>query len=802
VGRQRSALSSKARIAVGAICVALATSLAGIIWQVVDSTRARREIVVSGNRASAQIASGLVSAELKGHVRVIEGFSHRPSVVTLFSDGNWQGLNTHLLDLRGIDPELSTVAAVDSKGLLRALQPEQPELLGQDFSTRDYFRGAMSSNEGYVSEVFRQKAKPYKMVIAFASAVREPGGRALGLFVAAYPTNAFEVLTQTVRVPNRGSVRVFDRFGHPVIDAVEDPPPSHASHPLVSKALNGFSGIEEGELPMLSGTRLVAFEPVRGFGWSVLVEQPKSVAFQPVGDYAGLAGVAGIVMFMALVSAGMLVRLVRKLDSERGRSSAILGSAMDAVVSMNDEGVITEFNPAAERMFAFNREEVIGKPLAETIVPPELADEHRKGLARYLETGENKVIGRLTQLEAMRSDRTIFPVELSISLIDLPGPPSFIGVIRDITERKRSEDTLRESESYKSALLESVAEAVVTTDSEGRVASINPAMEEFAGWSQSEVVGRPYIDTYPLFDSSGELLSTDRRLLEKAIKTRQPVVSHGFDLMLLSRDGRRIPVAITSSPILDRNGQFLGGVEVIRDVTHEKEVDQMKSALISTVSHELRTPLTMIQGFAELLLTPKFERRHSREALEQIHVASHRLGRLIDDLLSVSRIESGRFVVRSEPVRVDPVVEEVLTTSPANREVISYVDENLPAVRADRDMLVQILTNLVSNAAKYSAEPTPITVSAKGNGSSVEVSVADEGIGMTDAEVASLFEKFYRADRPEVHEAGGTGLGLYITKSLVEMQGGQIWVKSDPGRGSIFSFSLPIADGDANGSGP
>jgi signal transduction histidine kinase len=134
--------------------------------------------------------------------------------------------------------------------------------------------------------------------------------------------------------------------------------------------------------------------------------------------------------------------------------------------------------------------------------------------------------------------------------------------------------------------------------------------------------------------------------------------------------------------------------------------------------------------------------------------------------------------------------------------VISYVDENLPPVRADRDMLVQILTNLVSNAAKYSADPTPITVSAKGNGSSVEVSVADEGIGMTDAEVANLFEKFYRADRPEVHEAGGTGLGLYITKSLVEMQGGQIWVKSHPGRGSIFSFSLPIADADVNGSGP
>ena len=801
MGRHRSRLSSKARIAIAAILLALLMTVAGLGWQLIESSRSRRELVLEGNRASARIASGLVAAELRGHVRAIEGLSRRAAVVELFGQQDWRGINSHLRDLKNLDPALSTTAALDVEGRLRAIEPDDPRLLGQDFSARDYFRGAMSSTRGYVSEVFRQKAAPYKMVVAFAAAVRNDGGQTLGLVVGAYPTDAFETLTRRTAIPNAGSIRIFDHAGHDVTNSEKDPPPSHASHPLLKKSLEGHSGIAESELPALSGFRLVAYEPVPGYRWSVFVEQAKADAFAPVEALAGrLVSIGGVVTLMALITALMLLRLIRQLDKERGRSSAILGSTMDAVVSMDADGNITEFNVAAERMFEYRRDEVLGRAMADTIVPPELAESHRGGLARYLDTGEAKVIGKLTELSAMRADRTTFPVELSIDVVDLPGPPTFIGVIRDITGRKQAEESLRASESYKSALLESVAEAVVTTDSEGRVVTINPAMERLAGWKQVEVAGKPYNEVYPLFDSKGKELPPERRLLEEAIANRRPVASHGFDLTLQSRDGQRIPVAITASPFLNRNGTFHGGVDVFRDVTHEKEVDQMKSALISTVSHELRTPLTMIQGFAELLLTPKFDRRHSREALEQIKSASERLARLIDDLLSVSRIESGRFVVRAEPLKLGPVLKEVLAVSPYEREVKSKVESQLPKVMADRDMVVQIVTNLVSNAAKYSPDETPIRVAAKGNGRSVEISVTDQGIGLTEDEQAKLFEKFYRADRPEFHGIGGTGLGLYITKSLVEMQGGQIWVDSAPGRGSTFSFSLPTADGNGSGT--
>jgi signal transduction histidine kinase len=236
-------------------------------------------------------------------------------------------------------------------------------------------------------------------------------------------------------------------------------------------------------------------------------------------------------------------------------------------------------------------------------------------------------------------------------------------------------------------------------------------------------------------------------------------------------------------------------VEVVRDVSSEREVDQLKSSLVSTVSHELRTPLTMIQGFSELLLTRDLAEERSREALRQINASAERLTRLIEDLLSVSRIESGRLVARTEPERLDEVIDDVVATfdEREDRPLVLEVDPHLPEVMADRDKLVQILTNLVSNALKYSEPPSEVRIEAAKVASTVQVAVSDHGIGLTEEEQAQLFSKFFRADRDEVRDAGGTGLGLYIAKSLVEMQDGRLWVSSELGRGSTFSFSLPVA---------
>jgi len=192
-----------------------------------------------------------------------------------------------------------------------------------------------------------------------------------------------------------------------------------------------------------------------------------------------------------------------------------------------------------------------------------------------------------------------------------------------------------------------------------------------------------------------------------------------------------------------------------------------------------------------------------RTAAEEILEASRRLARLIDDLLSVSRMESGRLVLDPRPLDLAAVVERILSPfrAMADRHTLrAKLPGALPVLWGDPDKVEQILTNLVGNAIKYSPEGGEVLVTVEHGEDSVQVSVRDQGIGMSPRDMGQLFEKFYRVDRDEVRRAGGTGLGLYITKRLVEMHGGRIWAESRPGVGSVFTFTLPTS-GELAGSG-
>jgi PAS domain S-box-containing protein len=346
------------------------------------------------------------------------------------------------------------------------------------------------------------------------------------------------------------------------------------------------------------------------------------------------------------------------------------------------------------------------------------------------------------------------------------------------------------------ALLASVGEGVATLDPSGAVVRVNPALERITEQAERDLQGRPFFEVLPFYNQQGSPIAWDESIVAKAMGDDGVTASSGYSLYLGTSDGRRIPIGVTASPLVV-SGELEGAVVVIRDVSHEREVDLLKSTLVSTASHELRTPLTMIQGFSELLLErTDLDRAQMKDGLELIHSSSQRLGRLIDDLLSVSRIESGKLALDLAPVDLHEVVAGVVNpfASTNDRTFEVLIDDGVFFVLADRDKTLQALTNLVSNAVKYSPEGTTVTVAVKAEGGHAEVSVTDEGIGMNPLECAQVFEKFNRADRPEVRKAGGTGLGLYITKNLVELQNGQLWVTSALGQGSTFCFTLPLTD--------
>lgn len=244
---------------------------------------------------------------------------------------------------------------------------------------------------------------------------------------------------------------------------------------------------------------------------------------------------------------------------------------------------------------------------------------------------------------------------------------------------------------------------------------------------------------------------------------------------------------------------YIGRLYVFRDVTRERQVDRMKSEFVSLVSHELRTPITSIMGYMALVLDGDAGplNNEQREYLEIAQRNSARLASLVGDLLDVSRLESGAVQLKFAPVDIAALINEVRELlSSAIKEKGQSVEvvqaDHVPMISADSDRLIQVITNLLSNANKYTPTGGTITVSTQVFGNTIEISVRDTGIGLSAEDQSRLFTNFFRADNPATKKVGGTGLGLWISRSLVEMHGGTLAVHSEPGKGSVFSVTLPL----------
>ncbi len=343
-------------------------------------------------------------------------------------------------------------------------------------------------------------------------------------------------------------------------------------------------------------------------------------------------------------------------------------------------------------------------------------------------------------------------------------------------------------------LLASIPDGVVVTDDSGHITLMNAALEKMTGWPLEEARDRLVHEVTGYSAGSPQRTSDFLEEAYPALRAGAVVSPTGRDHTIRSRDGRAIPISWTAAPLTEGE-RVTGIVAVLRDVSREREADQLKASLVSTASHELRTPLTMIQGFAELLSSRELPGPKRREAVAQIYSAAQRLSQLIDDLLAVSRIESGRLIMEVEEVDVSSTVEDALAVfSPAEKERLSVnVPRSLPLVHADSRAVVQVLQHLVSNALAYSPSDARVEVAAERVDSTIQIMVRDSGIGLSREEMSHIFDKFYRADNSDVRQTSGTGLGLYITRNLVEMQGGRIWVESEPEVGTRFFVALPSA---------
>jgi len=350
-----------------------------------------------------------------------------------------------------------------------------------------------------------------------------------------------------------------------------------------------------------------------------------------------------------------------------------------------------------------------------------------------------------------------------------------------ITEKNKTE-----------TIIKNIADGVIVTDPDNRILVLNSVAENWFGLRERDVLQGPIDEVIP----NESLIS-----LIKKIRCSENNSSSALEIQLQPPKSRKsVILQAKAARVIRGEDELIGIVTILRDITREREIDRMKTELVSMVAHELRSPLTSISGFSELLLDVGVSEQQAREYAEIILKESNRLGDLINKFLDISRIESGKSQIKKMPTSIYEIVTNILgmnihLAERKNIEVVFHVPADLPLIRIDKDMIGEVILNLFSNAVKYSPEKAKIEIKAAKSEDYIEIQIIDTGFGIPEKALTRIFDKFYRVtDNEKVREVTGSGLGLSLVKEIVELHNGTVSVKSKVGQGSTFTIKLPLND--------
>ncbi len=432
------------------------------------------------------------------------------------------------------------------------------------------------------------------------------------------------------------------------------------------------------------------------------------------------------------------------------------------------------------------------------------SQQHRSAVVAPLVVGED-VIGAIMVFHRKVSyftDDTLEMVQAIGSQVAISiNNAQLYELIRDQAERLGSMLRSQQVEaSRQTAILEAVADGVLVTDPANKITFINVSVERILGLRAAQLVDRPLGNFAGLFGKSTQ--TWIQTVHEWSDNPEEQRPGETFAEQIGLENGKVVLVHL--APVIWQN-EFLGTVSIFRDITHEVEVDRLKSEFVATVSHELRTPMTSIRGYVDILLMGAAGALSEQQThfLDIVKGNTERLNILVNDLLDISRIEAGRVMLSLQAVDMHEVADEIVAdvvrrSQEENKpmDVKVKVEKNLPRVLADPERVRQIMGNLVGNAYNYTPADGNITVQLHRVDGTVQIDVMDTGIGVSPDSQDQVFERFFRGEDPMVLATPGTGLGLSIVKQLVEMHHGKIWMQSKgtPGEGSTFSFTLPVEE--------
>lgn len=348
------------------------------------------------------------------------------------------------------------------------------------------------------------------------------------------------------------------------------------------------------------------------------------------------------------------------------------------------------------------------------------------------------------------------------------------------------------------AMIASTADGLTVTDREGRILFMNPAAAKMLKIDSQKVVGADYTLIAKAADKNGLAIEPNRRPLKTVLKTGQSFTNSTANYYIRS-DDTKFPAAITTSAIILKN-QIIGAIITFRDITHEKEVDRIKTEFLSLASHQLRTPLSAIRWFLEMLLAGDVGQlnQEQMEFLQNIDQSTSRMIQLVNDLLNITRIESGRIIIEPSPTHLGKLIKEVLSElrpkfESKKQKIIVSIHPDLSAINIDPNLTRAVYLNLINNAIKYTPAGGEVTVMVSRKGTEIISQITDTGYGIPTGEQKRIFEKFFRGSNIVKKETEGTGLGLYLVKSIIESSHGRIWFKSQENKGTTFWFTLPAS---------
>ena len=475
---------------------------------------------------------------------------------------------------------------------------------------------------------------------------------------------------------------------------------------------------------------------------------------------------------------------------------ALIENSADAIGLMDAQGYFLYASPSTVRVLGYEPEELVGINGFDVLVHPNDVELTRCTFAALLrQPGKSQI----TEFRVRHKDGTWRWIEGSgLNLLEEPDVTAIVVNYRDITVRKQLEYEVAKAKEQLEIILRNVADGIVVVDAKDRFVYVNDVVAHWFGYSSPaamlasrQEVSVHWHDKYPTWDEWGQPLPASERPAVRALRgeSAKALVKYG------SPTGRVYWILVRAQPIFDEQGKVQFVVCVYTDITEQKEFEQRKDHFISMASHELKTPLTILSAFTQLL-RERFEAEDRQDVmlhLSKVDDQINKLTRLVADLLDISKIQAGKLDLAQEAVSIDELVREVvenLQPTTTHRLIIEGVAGQTTI--GDKDRLGQVLINLLTNAIKYSPQAKAVFVKVAQKHNMLLVSIQDFGVGIAQSHQERLFERFYRVYSEKDSTYPGLGIGLYIAYEIIQRHGGKMWVESVEGKGSTFSFSLPI----------